>query len=204
MSTAEPSQDMKPKPTNVKVLHAMVVCSILLLSLNSAPGQARTTRYTYDSSHRLTAVAYDQQTAIHYDYDASSNRTNQIVVGQANRQADYNGDGMPDLWELTYFGTLQAGANADPDQDGANNLAESRAWTNPLDAASNLHFTGATNTPAGFTLRWEAHSNTTYRVWWCGSLSGWQATNSVVVTSGSYVDSSPANTRRFYRVSVEP
>ena len=57
---------------------------------------------------------------------------------------------------------------------------------------------------SAFALEWEAHANAVYRVWWSDDLSNWQATNSVVVTSGSYVDTSPAGSQRYYRVSVEP
>ena len=179
-------------------------CVLLAFGTVAGRGDGLTISSVYDSSRRLTTVVYGQDAAIYYQYDASGNRTNQIMVGQANPKADYNANGLYDLWELTYFGNLLADPQSDPDQDSANNVAESQAWTNPLDAASNLHFTSATNTPSGFALEWEAHANAAYRVWWSDDLRGWQATNSVVVPSGSYVDTSPASSQRFYRVSVEP
>ena len=46
---------------------------------------------------------------------------------------DTDADGMPDRWELLYFGSGTAGdPSADPDGDGRNNLAESQDRTNPL------------------------------------------------------------------------
>jgi len=50
---------------------------------------------------------------------------------------DTDGDGLPDWWELAYFGgTTTASAGADTDGDGATNLQEYQAGTDPLSAAS--------------------------------------------------------------------
>jgi hypothetical protein len=43
--------------------------------------------------------------------------------------ADY--DGLPDPWEVTYFGNLYSGPNDDPDGDGVTNLQEYQQGTNP-------------------------------------------------------------------------
>lgn len=44
-------------------------------------------------------------------------------------------DGMNDLWELNFFGNLSRSGSADLDGDGATDLAEFAAGTNPTDAA---------------------------------------------------------------------
>jgi glucose/arabinose dehydrogenase len=50
---------------------------------------------------------------------------------------DSDADGLPNWWELAYFGsTTAAAAGADPDGDGATNLQEYRAGSDPLSAAS--------------------------------------------------------------------
>ncbi len=53
--------------------------------------------------------------------------------------ADADGDGLPNWWEMVYFGNFPrmstataADANADPDGDGRTNLQEFRDRTNPL------------------------------------------------------------------------
>lgn len=47
---------------------------------------------------------------------------------------DTDGDGLPDWWELAWFGSATAGvAGIDSDGDGASNLAEWLAGTSPLD-----------------------------------------------------------------------
>ncbi|MEN3327397.1 MAG: hypothetical protein V7638_2204 [Acidobacteriota bacterium] len=45
--------------------------------------------------------------------------------------ADSDGDGLPDVWELLYFGNLSQGANGDPDADGFTNLQEFLQGRNP-------------------------------------------------------------------------
>lgn len=45
-----------------------------------------------------------------------------------------DGDGLPDSWEVQYFGGLQQAAAGDPDGDGASNLQEYQAGTDPTGA----------------------------------------------------------------------
>jgi hypothetical protein len=50
---------------------------------------------------------------------------------------DTDGNGMPDVWQLAYFGHTGVKPNADPDHDGLSNLQEYQAGTNPFKADSN-------------------------------------------------------------------
>jgi uncharacterized repeat protein (TIGR02543 family) len=54
----------------------------------------------------------------------------------ANFAVDSDGDGLPDNWELQYFGNLSQNATGDPDGDGRNNLTEFQNGTNPNSAES--------------------------------------------------------------------
>jgi hypothetical protein len=61
--------------------------------------------------------------------------------------ADSDGDGMPDFWEAgsglnPASSQGEDGAGADPDDDGAGNLAEFAADTDPRDGESVLELTG--------------------------------------------------------------
>jgi hypothetical protein len=46
---------------------------------------------------------------------------------------DEDEDGLPDWWEMLYFGNLDQGAGDDPDNDGVNNVDEFAGGTNPSD-----------------------------------------------------------------------
>lgn len=50
--------------------------------------------------------------------------SNGVVFTVNNPNNDTDGDGLPDDWEITYFGHLGYGANDDPDGDGVSNLQE--------------------------------------------------------------------------------
>jgi hypothetical protein len=49
--------------------------------------------------------------------------------------ADADGDGLPDGWELQYFGNLGQGAGGDADGDGLTNLQEYQQGRNPTKGA---------------------------------------------------------------------
>ena len=49
---------------------------------------------------------------------------------------DSDGDGLPDGWEMVYFGDLTHSAAEDPDGDGLNNLAEYQNGTDPTKSDS--------------------------------------------------------------------
>jgi hypothetical protein len=48
---------------------------------------------------------------------------------------DSDGDGLPDSWELQYFGNLSQGANDDPDNDARTNLQEYQQGRDPTKSA---------------------------------------------------------------------
>ena len=52
---------------------------------------------------------------------------------------DSRGVGMPDSWQLAYFGNLNQNPSGDFDGDGVNNLQEFLDGTNPTNAASTLY-----------------------------------------------------------------
>ena len=75
-------------------------------------------------------------------------------------------NGLPIAWELTYFGQTNIDANADPDHDGASNMQEYLAGTNPLDTADNLRVTSFGFLPGGGTaaITWSSVPTRLYRV----------------------------------------
>ena len=67
-------------------------------------------------------------------------------------------DGLPVPWLLTYFGTTNVGANADPDHDGMSNAQEYQAGTDPNNVNSVLRITAESFAPGGTTasLTWNS------------------------------------------------
>ncbi|MDE3066157.1 MAG: hypothetical protein KGJ60_01255 [Verrucomicrobiota bacterium] len=59
-----------------------------------------------------------------------------IGAFESQSGTDTDADGLPDSWELTYFGGLSTCATDDPDGDGQNNLFEYVAGLNPTNPAS--------------------------------------------------------------------
>ena len=70
---------------------------------------------------------FDELQTFNYPLDATSIATNY----QTMYQMDRDGDGLPDIWEMDYFGHLGVIPNDDPDGDGLNNLQEYILGTNP-------------------------------------------------------------------------
>src|SRR5207249_3353675 len=92
------------------------------------------------SGNRLSAnsILSSDGSAIAFESYASD-----LAVGDFNQSkdvflfrisaADSDGDGLPDDWEMAYFGDLTRDGTGDFDGDGQSDLAEFRAGTNPTD-----------------------------------------------------------------------
>ena len=67
-------------------------------------------------------------------------------------------NGLPIAWMLTYFGTTNVNADADPDGDGVPNMQEYLAGTNPNDGSDRLAITAFAAAPGGTltTLTWKS------------------------------------------------
>jgi 1,4-alpha-glucan branching enzyme len=80
----------------------------------------------------------------------------QLLSRQALPQLDSDGDGLLNGWEQQYFGgPISAVASADPDHDGANNLQEQAAGTDPNAASSVLRFTDIKVASGQAILKWQ-------------------------------------------------
>jgi hypothetical protein len=118
---------------------------------------------------------------------------------------DNNMDGLPDDWQAQYFGSNPAmfpAANVDSDGDGASNLQEFLAGTNPVDPRSVLR-TRITRTPQGRFLHWNTQPGFVYQVQTTTNLTGWTNLGQPRFASG-YEDSillqPGSNGAAFYRV----
>ena len=129
--------------------------------------------------------------------------------------ADANGNGINDDWEVANFGHMGVSPTADPDGDGANNLQEFLAGTDPNSADSEFRITAIA--PEGNNLRvtWTMGSGKTNALQVTAGGGGSYATNNfvnlftVTNTVGSltnYLDVGGATNRpaRYYRVRLVP
>lgn len=128
------------------------------------------------------------------------------------RIVDANSNALPDWWELQYFANL-LGTNvtADPDGDGAGNLAEFLAGTVPTNAASALRLSVERGPNAGqVTLHWPSAAGRYYRVLRATSLtSGFtslvQTNLSATPPINGLVDTPPVGGQpAYYRLQLEP
>lgn len=114
----------------------LLAASLLLFASASRAAQ-ETVAYTYDDSGRLVTAAWSvgcSNAAAHYQYDANGNRTGTLNIAANDTSVDSNGDGMPDLGQLAYFGGLNVDGAADPDGDGLVNSNEMVLLGNPFQA----------------------------------------------------------------------
>lgn len=138
----------------------------------------------------------------------SRGRLEQVDLTLLQSDQDSNGNGLPDGWQMQYFGHLGVDPKADPDHDGMSNLSEYLAGTNPTNANSAFRFTGIqTVSQGGNTVEWSSAPNRTYSLLRSSNLlSGYDiiATGiSATPPSNIYVDSPPDTTNAyFYRVTI--
>jgi uncharacterized repeat protein (TIGR01451 family) len=122
-------------------------------------------------------------------------------------------DGLPDAWERDHFGSLNApggGPNDDPDGDGADNLAEYRAGTDPLDPGSLLIVTSLSLAGSDVRVRFLSVAGKWYRLERTGDLSQaqWTTVADLIPGTGSDVEVTDAQAAGervwFYRVRLLP
>jgi hypothetical protein len=136
-----------------------------------------------------------------------------ITGGRLNLQriVDTDGNGLPDWWESQYFGHLTGtDPNADPDGDGASNLAEWVAGTDPQNPTSCLRAFIPTPKPAsGFVVQWPSVAGKTYQLERATNLViGFDSVVRTNIAATPPFNSEPdtdqvPSSSRYYRVEVE-
>jgi Tol biopolymer transport system component len=120
---------------------------------------------------------------------------------------DSEPDGMDDDWEVAFFGDLSHTGPADTDSDGATDLQEFLAGTDPTNG--NSVFRVLTVAPAGGgakTLLWSGNPTRSYRAEFKDDLTAtsWIALNGTISWNGTTASisdpSASGATNRFYRV----
>ncbi len=78
---------------------------------------------SFNSATSATVTA-----AAHYGTQSTA-----LAISVASAVVDSDGNGLPDDWEIKYFGYVGVDPNADPDGDGLTNLQEFKNGTDPTD-----------------------------------------------------------------------
>ncbi|MEI7728177.1 MAG: matrixin family metalloprotease [Verrucomicrobiota bacterium] len=126
---------------------------------------------------------------------------------------DQNFDGLNDLFQRKYFPVFtdpQAGPNADPDNDGLNNLQEYIAGTNPTNKASVLSVLSTTISASGTTIKWQSVAGKKYQLFSRPGPSpagNWTPLGTPVTATNAgaqYFDAGAPTGRKFYRIQVLP
>jgi hypothetical protein len=145
----------------------------------------------------------------------------------ADLTGDGNTDGLPDAWQIQYFGSANnpnAAPNASPSGDGVPNWIKYALGIDPTIAGvtnavggivyangSSLGTTSPTNSIQIFTaaeVMFDTVVGTTYQIQSIGSLSGgWQNVGAPIVGTGksvSYLTPTRQNLQQFFRVQHTP
>jgi len=136
------------------------------------------------------------------------------VAPKVVENPDRDGDGLPNDWEIAHQldpddATGVNGAEGDPDGDGATNLAEYQAGTDPRNPQDWFGFTLATTDDDGLLLQFTARAGRSYTVQYKDALPGgaWADLAHQDPSGADRVvtirDTPPGKTR-FYRVTTPP
>ncbi|MEY4487521.1 MAG: hypothetical protein RIQ79_29 [Verrucomicrobiota bacterium] len=122
-----------------------------LINLNDVNNWLGRSQWAGDN---VAAAAYDEVRI--WNGALTSTEINQYQVAGPNAFsiADTDADGLPDAWEILYFGNLAQTASADPDNDGATNAAEYAAGSNPSVQASTPTDTDADGLPDAWEIQY--------------------------------------------------
>jgi hypothetical protein len=125
---------------------------------------------------------------------------------------DTDGNGLPDWWELQYFGHLTGtDPAADPDHDGEDNLAEFLAGTDPTDPNSVFHLAVPVPlTGNRWQIEWPSVDGRYYRI--LRSTNLLSSIHTIVQTNltatpplNTFTDAPPSPSEAgFYRLELEP
>lgn len=133
----------------------------------------------------------------------------QIVIGNYSFP-DANKNGISDYWENYYFGRLlQESDNADPDGDGAPNLVEFLAGTDPTNKLSRpLLLTPHLLSETKLRLNFLTSPGYSYRFWHSENLVDWHPVSDylrAVSTQLTYdLIFSPGKSLNFWRLEIKP
>jgi hypothetical protein len=158
-------------------------CYELYLDGAAAPIEVASNR------HYLTKLAPGSSHSVQLAYRLADGRRSPLsaAVTGTTWGEDANHDGLPDDWQAAYWGRDPAfwpGPHEDSDGDGATNLQEFLAGTNPVDPTSVLRLTLETSSQ-GVHLVWSSQPGSVYQVQIADALGQWTPVGGERLAAGS-------------------
>lgn len=102
---------------------------------SASPARGAAVVYGFQAADTVLNIRLDKATVTTPSLSDPNPILNAFSLEEIPVAVDLDGDGLPDSWEVTYFGntTAQSG-NGDPDADGLSNSQELTSGTNPNSA----------------------------------------------------------------------
>lgn len=180
------------------------------LSSNAVLGTLTVTLPSNASPLAAYAVQFDHASASPNGLASFASTTTTALITLSDRSTSTYNDGIPDSWRLRYFGSINnllSQATADADGDGANNLQEYLAGTDPTDSKSALRIGSATSLNQECVVRWPSVSGKNYIIESSPTVFApiWNQISTAVGTGSDmeYHDATSGSVR-FYRVRIAP
>jgi hypothetical protein len=150
--------------TNILLGAGDVNRNVLSYALQSAPTNGLVTGLSASSGLLSYTPARGSTNSDSFRFavsDGSLSSQPAAVTVHIQPSPDANSNGLPDAWETRYGVSDPA---ADPDKDGATNLQEYLAGTDPKNAQSWLRILPSAQTASGFRVTWSSVGGTRYRI----------------------------------------
>ncbi len=171
---------------------------------------AATPALTADSNRGVVSgLQPGTQYSFRLQYRLADGRVSSLSVATLGRTwgVDAGADGLPDDWQAEHWGANPAkwptDVNVDSDGDGATDMQEFLAGTDPMDAASALK-TGLQMNGAQIRLQWNARPGQSYIIEVSTDLQTWNAVGRQFASDGSAsININNFNAAAFYRVVLQ-
>lgn len=197
--------------TNMNTTYGFGVQSLSASVTGGTPGNNKVIVWVDNMWHGYDPVAgvafYEGTNTIYkieaYNMYGSMISTNvDYKVIQLGPNTDTNGDGIPDVWQIQYYGqgghpffttswlsNPNSAALADPDHDGATNYDEWRAGTCPTDKASCLKLETRWLSPQNnMMLKWKPVQGMNYTIEMSTDLSNWYSITNIIGPAPQWYD----------------
>jgi hypothetical protein len=118
---------------------------------------------------------------------------------------DADDDGLPDDWEIGWFGNISRQPGADDDLDGRTNFEEFAAGTSPIDPSSIFEVSAIGLNEGHVEVRWLTSLYKYYQVYYASAPDGeWHPLGQPLDSStGLFLDEDASSSRqRYYRIEV--